>query len=189
MWKPNSCISSVVPGIQQLDGFLGYVPKSSAKSPGARYNPGLWFRWNLWSQPRCAPILFPRAPAGHWGIDCPMFKVSCHFRDFLIASPGVSKTLVQEKMPFSFADSLSGLCWADEVPFAAAPQTSWWLADSRQEWLPWCFISSQKIYSRERGHAGSSMVCLSSDPSGKRLHCFYSQHLTLLLRLVNKEAN
>lgn len=108
---------------------------------------------------------------------------------FLIASPGVSKTLVQEKMPFSFADSLSGLCWADGVPFAAAPQRWWWLADSRQEWLPWCFISSQKIYSRERGHAGSSMVCLSSDPSGKRLHCFYSQHLTLLLRLVNKEAN
>lgn len=62
-----------------------------------------------------------------------MFKVGCHFRDFLIPSQGVSKTLVLEDAFFLSAGSLSALCWADEVPVAAAPQTPWWLADSRQE--------------------------------------------------------
>ncbi|RLW00883.1 hypothetical protein DV515_00008504 [Chloebia gouldiae] len=30
-------------------------------------------------------------------------------------------------------DPLSALHWGDDVPFAVAPQTLWWLADSRQE--------------------------------------------------------
>ncbi|XP_077639135.1 uncharacterized protein LOC144246230 [Lonchura striata] len=34
MWKPSSCIPDVLSGIH-LDGFLGYVPKSSARSPAA----------------------------------------------------------------------------------------------------------------------------------------------------------